>query len=669
MQIRKLDPNQLSPDFGILCQPIFPRDEFPPPPFTALWNVIKPGDATKLHRHHEVEAFFIVKGEGILSVEGERSEIEIGDVIFCTPLTHHTLINRSESEDLFFINLYWEDMSQIGGAPKPKEAGRDRKRVLVFGSPPNPNGDLHLGHLAGPYLSADIYVRFRKMLGDEAYFLLGSDDNQCWTAAKAEQSGASPQETADHYAAEIQQTLARAHVEVDHFYRPNRSPHHAKLVRDFTCKLYEQGKLVAREAPALFCDSCERYLFEFYVVGNCPHCGHGTCGNACEECGRPNDCTDLIEPVCRLCGRTPRFGALRRLYFPLAEYRVVLEQYYASLEMTPQHRALCHTMLDAGLPEVVASHVTDWGLPVPFPGFEGQVVSAWLEMAPGYLAASHELSDQIGSDVGFNAFWGTEGAEVVQFFGFDNCWNHAVLYPALLKAYAPSITLPRAFVSNQLYSLDHQKFSTSRGHAIWARELLERNSVDAVRLYLAHTCPEAERTNFTLGEFDAWVESELEGCWKGWFRDARTRAENCFHGLVPEPGAWSDAHIRFFEFLKRSLAEAKSAYGAASFSPQLVVRIGAELVRRGRDFGKSESAWGSVEHSKLRTAVAMELAAIRAIAILIAPIAPDLSARLWRSLGYEMPFEQQGWEDDPRFVPVGQRLGIWEENPPSSLTP
>ncbi len=662
MQIRKLDPQQLSPDFGALCQPIFPRGEFASPPFTALWNVVKPGGATKLHRHHEVEAFFIVKGEGIFSVEGESREIEIGDVIFCTPLTYHTLINCSESEDLFFINIYWEDMSQIGTAPKGKEAGGDRKRVLVSGSPPNPNGDLHLGHLAGPYLSADIYVRFRKMLGDEAYFVLGSDDNQCWTAAKAEQSGTSPQKMADHYAAEIQGTLARAHVGVDHFYRPNGSPHHAELVREFICKLYDEGKLVAREASALFCDFCERYLFEFYVTGICPHCGQGTCGNACEECGRPNDCTDLIDPVCRMCGKTPRVGVLRRLYFPLAEHRAVLDQYYASLEMTTQHRALCHTMLDAGLPEVVASHVTDWGIPVPFPGFEGQVVSAWLEVVPGYLAASRELTDQIGSDGGFKAFWGAEDAEVVQFFGFDNCWNHAVLYPALLKAYDPSIKLPRAFVSNQLYYLDHQKFSTSRGHAIWARDLLERNSVDAVRLYLAHTCPEAERTNFTLREFEAWVESEFEGRWKAWVRDARTRTQDRFQGIVPEPGAWSDAHIRFFEFLKRSLAEAKSAYGAVSFSPQLAVRIGTELVRRSRDFGQSESAWGSVEHSELRTAVAMELSAIRTLAILMAPITPDLSARLWRSLGYEMAFEHQRWEDDPRFVPVGQRLGMWEES-------
>ncbi len=666
MRIHKLDRESFTEAFGIRCRQIFPSEESGQTPFSALWNLVPPAGATRLHRHHEGETFIVAQGRGTMT-DGEQShEVEAGDVVFIPPFTEHSLVNGSDAEELLFLNVYWEDMKLLfaGGSAAPAESqaleAGERRRVLVFGSPPNPNGDLHLGHLAGPYLSADVYTRYRRMLGDDAYYALGTDDNQVWTAAKAEQEGVEAQELADRYAGEIHETLRRAQVEVDWFYRPNRSLHHRQLVRTMVERLWADGHLVARDAPALVCERCDRYLFEFYVTGRCPHCGKPSCGNACEECGRPNRCVDLVDPVCRTCGETPVVRDVRRLFFPLEPHRESLERYLAEVSMTTAHRSLCRTMLEAGLPEVVSSHPTPWGIPVPVEGFEGQSVSAWLEMAPGYLSGSWDLADHLGRDDGWQAFWRSgDEAEVVQFFGFDNGWNHGLLYYAVFRAYDPETRPPRAMVANQLYRLDGSKFSTSRGHAVWARDLLETASPDAVRCYLGYTAPEVEQTNFSMSEFDAFVEGELVGRWEGWLRELGRKVEAVYGGEVPEAGTWTDAHRRFLDVLKATADDAAAAYRAESFSLQRLSRVLIELVRRARDFGRAEDAWGwsAATKDERRTGVALELAAARTLALAAAPLMPGFAHRLWRALGYEGSADDLRWETEPGFVPAGQALG------------
>lgn len=671
MMIRKLDPAEFSEDFGIRCRQIFPSDEFRQTPFKALWNLVPPGGSTRLHRHHEGETFIIVEGQGRMTCGDETEPVEAGDVVSIPPFTNHTLANGSETERLLFLNLYWEDLRLIfeqgGASPDSATADESRpRRVLVFGSPPNPNGDLHLGHLAGPYLSADVHTRYRRMLGDEAFYLLGTDDNQTWTAAMAAEKQAAPQDLADRFAEQIQETLRRARVEVDGFYRPNRSVHHREMVRKTVECLHRDGHLVARDAPALVCDVCDRYLFEIFVSGGCPHCGRPSCGNACEECGRPNQVVDLVEPRCRACGSSPRVTTVRRLYFPLEPHRRSLEEYVASVSMSSQHRALCRSLFDDELPEIVASHPNDWGIPVPVEGFDGQIVSAWLEMAPGYLAGSQELADRLGLEAGWRGFWSSSDAEVVQFFGFDNCWNHGLLYFALLRAYDPEIRPPRAFVSNQLYRLDGRKFSTSRGHAVWARQLIEASSADAVRLYLAATCPEVEQSDFVAQEFEHFLQRELFGRWTDWLRALGRRLDRDFNGLVPEAGTWTDDHRRYLDRLAALLKEAAAAYRAETFSLRRGARVLQALVREGRDLGLAEERWSSVSsgYDERRTGMALELATARTLALVAAPLMPDFADSLWRALGEEEPITRQRWPDVPELVSPERRLEAFADFQP-----
>jgi len=535
-------------------------------------------------------------------------------------------------------------------------------RSVVFGSPPNPNGNLHLGHLAGPYLSADVFIRHQRLLGKEAYFLLGTDDNQSWTASMAAQLGETPQGTADRFAAKIDGTLKAAQLDVEVFYRPNSSPHHQRIVNETVERLHAAGHLVPRDAPAPFCTTCDTFLFEVAVAGGCPHCKTPTYGNGCETCGLPNDCVDLIDPTCKTCGNTPEARPLRRLYFPLELHREWLEAYLAATPMPSQQRALCRRLMEQSpLPEVVSSHRTDWGLPVPLAGFDGQCVSAWLEMAPGYLAATQQLCDHLGGG-SWRDWWSGGDAQVVMFFGSDNCWNHTLFYPALLHALDPSLRAPRAFVSNHLYRLEGKKFSTSRGHAVWGSDLVGETSADVVRFYLGYTSPEHEATNFAMADFRAFVRDELVGSWQQWLNTLGTTVQQRHGGLAPEPGAWGDRHHLFQRQQNALLAEARDAFAAASFSLQKATRIARELARLGRNFGTAETAWRQTLDAPGygRTAVALELAAARTLALLTAPLMPEFAERLWRALGYQDPIWQAGWPEEAPPVPAGQRVALAE---------
>lgn len=546
-------------------------------------------------------------------------------------------------------------MNTHGMIPEnPSSAG---VRTIAYPSPPNPNGDLHLGHLSGPVLSADVYIRHRRLLGDPAYFVVGTDDNQIWTTAMAEQRGETPQQTADLFAERIAGTLEKVQVDCAHLYRPNASPYHADLVRDTVRRLYDRGHLVAEEAPALVCEHCDDlYLFEVRVTGTCPHCGEGTCGNACEDCGLPNQVVDMIDPVCKQCGNTPTEKPVRRLFFPLEPYREMLVEYHRQTAMSTQHRALCHRLMAGELPRVVSSHISDWGIPVPLPGFDGQVVSAWLEMAPGYLAASAELSDKIGRDDGWQAFWGSGNNRVVQFFGFDNCWNHGVLYPALLHAFDETVRPPVAFVSNQLYRLDYSKFSTSRDHAVWTRDLVAKNSADTVRFYVAFTAPEVERSNFSLAEFADFVSDELIGRWQPWLASVQTRVDAGCAGLAPEGLAWTANQQSYRDRLGEFLAGARADYAPESFSLQRAARRVMRLVHEAQAFGVAEAAWADLPSatSQNQAGIALELATIRVLALISAPLMPEFSERLWRALGYSSAVG--GWDDEPQLVPPDQAV-------------
>jgi methionyl-tRNA synthetase len=654
MHIQRLDPEKLFEAYGIQVQMLYPWKDVVEPPFGAAWAVVPPGGSTKHHAHQEGETFFFVRGRGVMRVGDESTEVQPGDVCFHDPLDHHTLTNTSDSEELVFLTVWWEDLRLWADKRDAAPAARP-KRTLVSAAPPTPNGDLHVGHLSGPYTAGDVHARYLRLRGVDADFIFGTDDNQSYTKTNAARLGLGPQEGGDRMAADIKATLDAAGIDLAEFVRPNSSPHHVRMTKEFFKRLHDAGHLVAKETLSPWCETCERYLYEAYIRGRCPHCGSPSSGNLCEDCGRPNDCVDLLDAVCTQCGNPPARRAFTRLFFPISRWEKELREFHRKVAMNPSLRSLCEQVLDAGAPDMGVTHVTDWGIPVPVEGFEDQRIFVWCEMAPRYFSYAQHLA---GADGSWEDYWKSDDAEFVHCFGFDNGFYYAVFLPAMWIAYDRSLKLPKAFIMNEFYRLDGLKFSTSRRHAIWGRELLADVPSDVMRFYLAWTCPETEGTNFTRDDFEETCDREL-GAWQAWLAEVGERVRRNYAGKTPATGDWTVEQRRFFNRIEELAAEAATAYEAATFSPQRVARVLSELVREAHRFGKAEETWSRVpaRSEERRTSVALGLLAAKTLAVAAAPLCPEFAARLWSDLGFTEP---PRWEERPAWVPEGQSIGDLE---------
>jgi methionyl-tRNA synthetase len=650
--VRQLDPATFVRAYNVDLQPLYPWDGVADPPFGAAWAVLAPGESTKAHAHQECETFFVARGHGVLAIGDEQTEVGPGSVSFHPPYDNHVLTNASDQEELLFLTVYWEDAARREAADE--RPVREVSRTLVTAAPPTPNGDLHLGHLAGPYLSADYHARYLRLCGVDGRFVVGSDDNSPWVVGKGAELGEGPEETARRFTDAIVESLERSGVELAAFPRPNESPAHRELVREVFAALHERGHLVAKEVDTPYCEACDRALVEFRVRGACSHCGAGLTGNTCEECGGVVY-GDVVDPHCTACGAPAVLRPVRRLVFPLAPHAEALRDWYRRVEMPTHLRSFCEEALTRGLPEVPATQPGNWGIEVPVPGFDDQRIYVWFEIAPRYLAYARHLSGPEGG--GWQRWWKAEDSRVVQFCGFDNSFYYGVYIPAVLHAFDPEIRLPDAVVTNEFYRLDGEKFSTSRGHRILARDLAARVPVDAMRFYLAYTAPEREATGFTLAAFEATCRRELLEGWDGWLRELGRRVAELHGGELPATGDWTGEHRRFLKRLEALLAEAGEAYAAAGFSPQRATRVMGEIVREARRFGHGELHWdrsADTRSQERRTALALQALAAKVLALVAAPVMPETAARLWRSLGLGSAGPGPGaWDHALRWVPAG----------------
>ncbi|SDG02076.1 methionyl-tRNA synthetase [Sinosporangium album] len=505
---------------------------------------------------------------------------------------------------------------------------------LITATPPTPNGDLHLGHLSGPYLAADILGRHLRRRAPGATTMTGIDDNQSYTEAHAVREGTKAADVARWFGDRIVDAWEGAGVRFDVIGRPDQAPHHAHLTRRIFRTLVDRGDIVPRVRPLPYCVPCDRWAFEAYVVGSCPHCGTRSCGNACEVCGRPNDCADLGDPRCTVCGAACELRDCERLYFPLARHVSPLRRFWSQVRMNSHLTALCAEMAADGLPEIAVSHPATWGVEVPVEEFPGHRVYVWFEMAAGYLAA--------GADgTGHPGVW-RPGRRVAQCFGYDNGYFHAVLFPAIMHAYDPDVPLPTDFISNEFYRLDGEKFSTSRRHAVWLLDALETTPADHLRLYLTWTRPVAAQTTFTWAGMRTVLYDDVFPRWRGWLTGLGRRcgkaAANDGDGGPPTVwGRSADRRVRELRALTAdTLRVVDEAYSVERFSPHTAVRALDLLVRAAEETGDdAEHLTGRLRfHDIFARAVHAELAVAAVLSAGLYPVAPELGDQLWKALGH-----------------------------------
>ncbi|MEU5883477.1 class I tRNA ligase family protein [Spirillospora sp. NPDC047279] len=550
------------------------------------------------------------------------------------------------------------------------------KPIFVFSTPPTPNGDLHLGHLSGPYLGADAFVRFQRMNGADAWHLTGSDDYQSYVVDRARRDGRTPAETAANYSAEIAETLALMDIRPDQYTVTDAADGYREGLQAFFSRLVASGRVTPTRNEALFDAETGGYLYEVDVSGGCPTCHAPAGGNICEECGEPNFCVDLLEARSGRSESTPRAGGCVRHSVALHEFADEVAEHHASGRVPARLKDLAERLFRRERLDVPITHPAAWGVPPVETDVDGQVIWVWPEMSYGFLHGIQELGRKLRRrGDGWRADAPSPDWKIVHFFGYDNSFYHSILYPVLYRLAHPGWTPDIDYHVNEFYLLDGEKFSTSRRHAVWGKDVLGPDSVDAVRFFLSRSRPEGRRTNFSRPAYEAALRDDLIGTWQHWLNDLGARVDKLYGGILPDPGDgdgdWTPEHHAFQARLGHRLSAITDALGPDGFS---LNRAAAELhglVEDARRFAHEQSPIAENDRwaRQTRTAIVLEAAAANLLAHCSSPVMPSFSERLAAALGVPKP---TGWPQGPPFVPPGTRIELARQTffgPPTADRP
>lgn len=390
--------------------------------------------------------------------------------------------------------------------------------TVVVTPPPTPNGPLHVGHLSGPYVGADVAVRAARGRGERVLAVSGLDVHQNYVPAKAEQEDRPVADVLADYGGRVRSAFDLARISYDLLLDPAADVDYRDAVAGLLAELVETGAVSVDEVPLAVCTGCDRTLHHAWVTGRCRFCGGGAAGGACERCGTYAAAVDLLDPVCTVCGGRPRVVGAKLPVLRMEDHRQRLSETWARAELSPRVRQLIGRMLADGLPAVPLAYPTDWGIPTGSggaAGHDGERIDVWVEMALGYLYALPRELGTLGSGgvTGCVAGW-DEVHRLWHFLGIDNAFYYAVLTPAVLAAAGMRTGVLGGLVVNEFYRLDGRKFSTSRGHAVWAEDFLADEDPALVRLYLCWDRPDPYESDFTRSSYEAfrdWASGQIEG--------------------------------------------------------------------------------------------------------------------------------------------------------------
>lgn len=648
MLLRKFDSQSLdSEPEKVLYKDLYPWDEIEDTPFGASLAIVEPGGQTMIHSHEPDETFIFFQGSGTMQVDEEFKPVTKGDVVVMPSGSRHTVKNDSETEDLMFLSVFWwtddtDTHSYTMFSNDEDGETQSRPPRLIFPSPPTSNGPLHVGHLAGPYIMADVIRRYDSLNNrGNSFFLCLTDDHQSYTLGQAESEGKPVEEVSKAYSDHIRKCLKQCQAEPDLMVSPHTDEEYQQAVVSAFKKLFDEGLIKLEEQDVFYCTNCERSLFDGHVVGDCPHCGENSMGFSCDHCCMPNNTVDLGEPICCKCEKEPEIRKENRLVLDLEPVRSALGQYHGLLSLTPKLQSLSSRYLAREGLKVPASQPSEWGIPVSLEGFEGQVVSPWLEIG----LANHHVRERVG-----------EHESVTHTFGYDNAFCYLMSDPAISIYLDQRVKLASELVVNEYLSLNDVKMSTSKGHYLSPDILLTRMPIDLLRFYLAMVRPEVSDNTCSLRHMSQTLNNLVIGRWQDWLAGIGTSVMEEFLSSAPDYEEWDTNHTAFYNELTEFSNRAKAGYEARRL--QSVVKAAVDMVVRAQGFGHEQSHLKNLpDYADYRsTAVALELAAARLLAKMMYPIMPNFGAQLWKILGNHQPIDQEPWARQVAFLEPGQRI-------------
>jgi methionyl-tRNA synthetase len=538
-----------------------------------------------------------------------------------------------------------------------------KKRYTLTAALPYTNGPIHIGHLAGVYVPADIFARYKRLQGHDVAFICGSDEHGVAISMKARKEGITPKEVIDTYDAIIRKSFEDFGISFDNYSRTSRDIHH-KTAQDFFTKLYEQNDFIEETSEQLFDSEANMFLADRFVTGTCPKCQNPEAyGDQCEKCGSSLNATDLINPKSTLSGATPSLKSTTHWYLPLDKSEAFLRKWILEdhkEDWKSNVYGQCKSWIDDGLRPRAVTRDLDWGIKVPLESADGKVLYVWFEAPIGYISSTKEWADKKGID--WEPYWKDERTSLIHFIGKDNIVFHCIIFPALLKAHGDYI-LPENVPANEFLNLEGQKLSTSKNWAVWLHEYLEdfEGMQDALRYVLTINAPETKDNDFTWDDFQARVNNELVSVYGNFINRVVVLSQKYYDGMVPEAGPLSDEDKQVLQQLKEAPSAIEKSLDRYRFREAAGLLMG--VARLGNKYLADHEPWKLIKSDpeRVKTIMNVALQLTAGLAYLSEPFLPFSTEKLKKMLNLktiENPFEHL--KSASFLVSAGQNLGASE---------
>lgn len=534
------------------------------------------------------------------------------------------------------------------------------KRYTITAALPYTNGPIHIGHLAGVYVPADIFARYQRLKNNEVAFICGSDEHGVAISIKAKKEHTTPQAIIDKYHAIIKQSFADFGISFDNYSRTSLPIHH-QTASDFFRKLYEQGDFIEEISEQLYDEEAHQFLADRFVIGTCPKCGNPEAyGDQCERCGSSLNATDLIDPKSSITGSKPTLKATKHWFLPLNRYQEFLEKWILEghkNDWKPNVYGQVKSWLDDELKPRAVTRDLDWGIPVPVDGAEGKVLYVWFDAPIGYISSTKEWAEREGKD--WRPFWQDKDTELVHFIGKDNIVFHCIIFPAMLKAEG-SYILPTNVPANEFLNLEGNKLSTSKNWAVWLHEYLQDfpNQQDVLRYVLTANAPETKDNDFTWKDFQARNNNELVAIFGNFINRVAVLTQKYYEGEVPAAGvlnATDSETLQQLSELTQKIEQSLERYRFREAQQELM-----NIARLGNKYLADEEPWKLIktDAERVKTVMYVALQVATALAITSEPFLPFTSEKLKNILQLGTTAWEQVKQNPTALLPTGHKIGM-----------
>lgn len=526
------------------------------------------------------------------------------------------------------------------------------KRTTVTSALPYANGPVHIGHLAGVYVPADIYVRYLRLKKEDVIFIGGSDEHGVPITIRAKKEGITPQDVVDRYHTLIKKSFEEFGISFNVYSRTTSKTHH-DTASEFFRKLYDKEEFIEKTSMQYYDEEAKTFLADRYITGECPHChAEGAYGDQCEKCGTSLSPTDLINPKSAISGSQPVMRETKHWYLPLDKHEEWLRQWILEdhKEWRPNVYGQCKSWLDMGLQPRAVSRDLPWGIPVPVEGAEGKVLYVWFDAPIGYISNTKDLRPD-----DWETWWKDPETRIIHFIGKDNIVFHCIVFPAMLMAEG-SYNLPDNVPANEFMNLEDDKISTSRNWAVWLHEYLRElpGKQDVLRYVLTANAPETRDNNFTWADFQTRNNSELVAILGNFVNRAMVLIHKYYDGVVPEPGERTEMESALFDEIRRASERETDLLEHFKFRDALKEAM--EIARAGNKYLADAEPWKIIKTDPERAAVILNTAVqvCANIAVAFEPFLPFMAEKLQKMLGLEkLEWSMLG---NDTLIPAGRTL-------------